>query len=103
MDNAARNLALDRINRHFLLEHPAQAADVIDGFGRAAAKTRNVAAQRQPSAVINVHARAGQRRARSMLFVDVVVTNVDADIHFEDAREKSNLVLGGALLFTTQY
>lgn len=33
----ARTLALDRVNRHFLLEHPAQAADVIDGFGRAAA------------------------------------------------------------------
>ncbi len=28
---------LDLINRHFLLEHPAQAADMIDGFGRAAA------------------------------------------------------------------
>lgn len=37
MDEAARNRALDRVNRRFLLEHPAQAADVIDGFGRAAA------------------------------------------------------------------
>ncbi|HSC14802.1 MAG TPA: magnesium transporter [Gammaproteobacteria bacterium] len=37
MDDAARTLALDRVNRQFLLEHPAQAADVIDGFGRAAA------------------------------------------------------------------
>jgi magnesium transporter len=37
MDDAARNLALDRVNRHFLLEHPAQAGDVIDGFGCAAA------------------------------------------------------------------
>ncbi|HJR68515.1 MAG TPA: magnesium transporter [Gammaproteobacteria bacterium] len=34
---AARNQALDRVNRRFLLEHPAQAADVIDGFGRTAA------------------------------------------------------------------
>ena len=37
MEDAARKLALDRVNRQFLLEHPAQAADVIDGFGRAAA------------------------------------------------------------------
>lgn len=37
MDDAVRTLALDRVNRQFLLEHPAQAADVIDGFGRAAA------------------------------------------------------------------
>jgi len=36
-EEAARNRALDRVNRMFLLEHPAQAADVIDGFGRAAA------------------------------------------------------------------
>src|SRR5688572_29469975 len=37
MEEAARNQALDRVNRRFLLEHPAQAADVIDGFGRTAA------------------------------------------------------------------
>jgi len=37
MEEAARNSALDRVNRRFLLEHPAQAADVIDGFGRMAA------------------------------------------------------------------
>jgi magnesium transporter len=37
VEEAARNAALDRVNRRFLLEHPAQAADVIDGFGRAAA------------------------------------------------------------------
>ncbi len=37
MEIAARNLALDRVNRQFLLEHPAQAADVIDGLGRTAA------------------------------------------------------------------
>jgi magnesium transporter len=35
--DADRNSALDRVNRHFLLAHPAQAADVIDGMGRAAA------------------------------------------------------------------
>jgi magnesium transporter len=35
VEEAARNRALDRVNRVFLLEHPAQAADVIDGFGRA--------------------------------------------------------------------
>jgi magnesium transporter len=37
MDQALRTFALDRVNRQFLLEHPAQAADVIDGFGKAAA------------------------------------------------------------------
>ena len=34
--DADRKSALDRVNRHFLLEHPAQAADVLDGMGRAA-------------------------------------------------------------------
>jgi magnesium transporter len=34
MDEAARALALARVNRQFLLEHPAQAAEVIDGLGR---------------------------------------------------------------------
>src|SRR5262245_26358936 len=34
---AARKLGLDAVNRRFLLEHPAQAADLIDGFGRGAA------------------------------------------------------------------
>jgi magnesium transporter len=37
VEEAARNRALDRVNRRFLLEDPAQAADVIDGFGRTAA------------------------------------------------------------------
>jgi len=37
MDEAVRTFALDRVNRQFLLEHPAQAADVIDGFGKSAA------------------------------------------------------------------
>ena len=32
-----RTFAIDRVNRQFLLEHPAQAADVIDGFGKSAA------------------------------------------------------------------
>ena len=33
----ARKLALDTINRQFLLQHPSQAAEFIDGFGKAAA------------------------------------------------------------------
>jgi magnesium transporter len=37
MNEALRKLALDTIGRQFLLQHPAQAADVIDGFGKAAA------------------------------------------------------------------
>lgn len=37
LDDVARERALDAVNRQFLLEHPAQAADVIDGFGRSAA------------------------------------------------------------------
>ncbi len=32
-----RKLALDTINRQFLLQHPSQAADFIDGFGKTAA------------------------------------------------------------------
>lgn len=34
---AARKVGLDAVNRQFLLQHPAQAADLIDGFGRGAA------------------------------------------------------------------
>jgi magnesium transporter len=33
----AKKLALDTLSRQFLLEHPSQAADLIDGFGKAAA------------------------------------------------------------------
>jgi magnesium transporter len=33
----AKKLGLDAINRQFLLHHPAQAAELIDGFGRTAA------------------------------------------------------------------
>lgn len=33
----AKKRGLDVVNRHFLLQHPAQAADLIDGFGRGAA------------------------------------------------------------------
>lgn len=36
MDAVAKE-ALDTVNREFLLKHPAQAADVIDGFGKHAA------------------------------------------------------------------
>ena len=32
-----KKTALDAINRHFLLNHPAQAADVVDDFGKSAA------------------------------------------------------------------
>jgi len=35
--DAAKKLGLDTINRQFLLQHPSQAADLIDGFGKAAA------------------------------------------------------------------
>ncbi len=52
VDEAARNLALDRVNRRFLLEHPAQAADVIDGFGRAAAI--ELFADHQSDTLVNV-------------------------------------------------
>jgi len=37
MEEVVRRLALDKVNRQFLLEHPAQAADVIDGFGKSSA------------------------------------------------------------------
>jgi magnesium transporter len=37
VDVDVRQAALDAINRHFLLRHPAQAADLVDGFGKGAA------------------------------------------------------------------
>jgi magnesium transporter len=37
VDVDIRQAALDTINRHFLLRHPAQAADLVDGFGKGAA------------------------------------------------------------------
>jgi magnesium transporter len=37
MEQAIRDRALDQVNRQFLLQHPAQAADVIDGLGRSTA------------------------------------------------------------------
>jgi magnesium transporter len=37
VDEAIRDRALDQVNRQFLLQHPAQAADVIDGLGRSSA------------------------------------------------------------------
>lgn len=52
MTEADRKLALDRVNRQFLLEHPAQAADVIDGLGRAAAI--EVIAELQADTLANV-------------------------------------------------
>jgi len=33
----AKKLGLNSVNRQFLLQHPSQAADLIDGFGKAAA------------------------------------------------------------------
>lgn len=52
MEDAVQTLALDRVNRQFLLEHPAQAADVIDGLGRAAAI--EVIAELQADTLANV-------------------------------------------------
>jgi magnesium transporter len=46
---AARKLGLDVVNRQFLLQHPAQAADLIDGFGRGAAV--ELLADHQPDAL----------------------------------------------------
>lgn len=34
---AAKKVALDTVNRRFVLDHPAQAAEIIDGFSRQAA------------------------------------------------------------------
>ena len=59
MDDAAHTLALDRVNRQFLLEHPAQAADVIDGFGHAAA-VQVLAAEARNALVHDAARRAGR-------------------------------------------
>jgi magnesium transporter len=48
-EDAVKKTALDAINRHFLLNHPAQAADVVDGFGRSAAV--DLLADQQPDAL----------------------------------------------------
>jgi len=47
-----KKTALDALNRHFLLTHPAQAADFVDGFGKAAAI--EVLAEHQPDALAAV-------------------------------------------------
>jgi magnesium transporter len=51
-ETAVRTLALDRVNRQFLLDHAAQAADVIDGFGRATAV--ELLAEQQADTLANV-------------------------------------------------
>ena len=52
MDQAVRDRALDLVNRQFLLQHPAQAADVIDGLGRASAV--EVLAEHQADTLANI-------------------------------------------------
>ena len=52
MDQALRTFALDRVNRQFLVEHPAEAADVIDGFGKAAAV--DLLAENEPDALARI-------------------------------------------------
>ena len=52
MDQALRTFALDRVNRQFLVEHPAQAADVIDGFGKSAAV--ELLADNEPDALARI-------------------------------------------------
>ena len=51
MDDTTK-LGLDAINRQFLLQHPSQAADLIDGFGKAAAL--ELLADHQPDALAAV-------------------------------------------------
>jgi magnesium transporter len=47
-----KKTALDALNRHFLLNHPAQAADFVDGFGKSAAI--ELLAEHQPDALAAV-------------------------------------------------
>jgi magnesium transporter len=47
-----KKTALDALNRHFLLTHPAQAADFVDGFGKSAAI--ELLAEHQPDALAAV-------------------------------------------------
>jgi magnesium transporter len=47
-----KKTALDSLNRHFLLNHPAQAADFVDGFGKSAAI--ELLAEHQPDALAAV-------------------------------------------------
>src|SRR6185369_8707065 len=67
-----------------------------------AAETGKIAAQRQPSTIIDVHAHTRQRRTRWARLVDVVVTNIDPDIHLEDARENGDLLFRYTLFVEIQ-
>ena len=49
---SVKKAALDSLNRHFLLHHPAQAADFVDGFGKGAAI--ELLAEHQPDALAAV-------------------------------------------------
>lgn len=52
MTQSAAKHALDAVNRQFLLEHPSQAADLIDGLGKTAAA--DLLADHQPDALAAV-------------------------------------------------
>src|SRR6185436_18827206 len=52
-----------------------------------AAEAGEIAAQRKASAIVDIHACARERRAWRARLVDVVVTDVNADVHLENARE----------------
>src|SRR6185503_20937746 len=69
---------------------------------RAATKPGEIAAEGESSAKVDVHVRCGERRAGWTSFVDIVVTNVNPDLHLEDARENRDLFLGNTLLIEAQ-
>jgi len=54
-------------------------------FFSGAAKAGEIAAQRQASAIVDIHACARERRAWRARLVDVVVADVNPDVHLENA------------------
>src|ERR1041385_1855232 len=85
---------------------PSERLDVQVGhhvllFSRAA-ETGKIAAQRKPATIIDVHARACERRAWRARGVDVVVADVYPHVHFEDAREDRDFLFRDALLVESQ-
>jgi magnesium transporter len=91
--------ALDALNRHFLLTHPAQAADSVDGFGKSAAI--ELLAEHQPDALAAVWGHLSparideivpeipERLLRQVLHVlDPSVLAVSLPRISEDARER---------------
>src|ERR1051326_159744 len=71
-------------------------------FFSGAAEAGEIAAQRETSAIVDIHACARERRAWRARLVDVVVADVDADVHLENTCEDRDLLFHETLLVESQ-